>query len=102
MIRKDRGDTIIYQQFCNRRCSISCICDKLFNAGVSDLVKETLKSPAVMQISGIHRIIQYPPVLITGSPDGISKDLFMLAFMKPSAFRIGRGFFYIFCLTAVS
>ena len=55
-----------------------------------------------MQISRVYSIIQYPSVLIAGCPDGISKDLFMLAFMKPSAFRIGRGFFYLFFFPAIS
>ena len=57
------------------------------------LVIKTFKGSAVMQISCVDIIADDPSVSVTGRLNGVGEDLFVFAFVKPAAFRVGCTYF---------
>lgn len=64
-VRKQRFYSIIKKQLGNRRCLVTCIHNYHFRFLVSYLVIDSLKSSAVMQVSGTYIISQNPTIFVT-------------------------------------
>ena len=95
-IRQQRTDPVIYQQFCYRRCFITCICYQGFYSDVFYLVIQCFEGSAVVLIPRMYTIAKDPAVLIAGCLYCISKYIFMFTLSEPSAFRIRGAFLDVF------